>query len=70
MVRGSRREYSWCRNFDSIFSLQPSEKAKPMRTAAPSAQVTITVTGVEDGFAEENSPCSFSQGNLEDIVHR
>lgn len=41
-----------------------------MRTAAPSAQVTITVTGVEDGFAEENSPCSFSQGNLEDIVHR
>lgn len=70
MIRGNRWECGWCRNFGSISSLQPSEKAKLMRAAAPSVQVTITVTGAEDGPDEENSPRSFSRAELEDMVHR
>ena len=38
--------------------------------AAPSVQITITVTGAEDGPDEENSPRSFSRAELEDMVHR
>ena len=41
-----------------------------MQAAAPSVQVTITVTGAEDGPDEENSPRSFSRAELEDMVHR
>ena len=69
MLRGSRWECGWCGDFGSISSLQPSEKAKLMQ-AAPSVQITITVTGAEDGPDEENSPRSFSRAELEDMVHR
>ena len=69
MIRGSRWECGWCGDFGSISSLQPSEKAKLMQ-AAPSVQITITVTGAEDGPDEENSPRSFSRAELEDMVHR
>lgn len=70
MIRGSRWECGWCGDFGSISSLHPSEKAKLMQAAAPSVQVTITVTGAEDGPDEENSPRSFSRAELEDMVHR
>ena len=70
MVRGNRWECGWCGDFGSISSLHPSEKAKLMQAAAPSVQVTITVTGAEDGPDEENSPRSFSRAELEDMVHR
>lgn len=70
MIRGSRWECGYCGDFGSISSLHPSEKAKLMRAAAPSVQVTITVTGAEDGPDEENSPRSFSRAELEDMVHR
>ena len=70
MVRGNRWECGWCGDFGSISSLHPSEKAKLMQVAAPSVQVTITVTGAEDGPDEENSPRSFSRAELEDMVHR
>ena len=69
MIRDSRWECGWCGDFGSISSLQPSEKAKLMQ-AAPSVQITITVTGAEDGPDEENSPRSFSRAELEDMVHR
>ena len=69
MIWDSRWECGWCGDFGSISSLQPSEKAKLMQ-AAPSVQITITVTGAEDGPDEENSPRSFSRAELEDMVHR
>ena len=69
-VLGNRWECGWCGDFGSISSLHPSEKAKLMQAAAPSVQVTITVTGAEDGPDEENSPRSFSRAELEDMVHR
>ena len=69
MIRDSRWACGWCGDFGSISSLQPSEKAKLMQ-AAPSVQITITVTGAEDGPDEENSPRSFSRAELEDMVHR
>ena len=70
MIRGSRWECGWCGDFGSISSLHPSEKAKLMQAAAPSVQVTITVTGAEDGPDEENSPRSFSRAEVEDMVHQ
>lgn len=54
MIRGSRWDCSWCRNFGSISPLQPSEKAKLMRAAAPSVQVTITVIDTPDEKALHN----------------
>ena len=73
MIRGSRWECGYCGDFGSISSLQPSEKAKLLRVAAPSVQVTITVTGLSDepsASDEENSPRSFSLAQLEDMVRR
>ena len=70
MIHGGYWECGWCGDFGSISSLHPSEKAKLMQAAAPSVQVTITVTGAEDGPDEENSPRSFSRAELEDMVHR
>ena len=67
MIRGSRWECGYCGDFGSISSLQPSEKAKLLRAAAPSVQVTITVTGPSD---KEETPRRFSRSELEDMVRR
>ena len=66
MVRGSRWECGYCGNFGSISSFHPSEKAKLMRAAAPSVQVTVTVTDP----SEEEPPRRFSRSDLEDMVRR
>ena len=67
MIRGSRWECGYCGDFGSISSLQPSEKAKLLRAAAPSVQVTITVTAPSD---KEEPPRRFSRSELEDMVRR
>ncbi|MBM6927500.1 hypothetical protein [Pseudoflavonifractor phocaeensis] len=66
MIRGSRWECGYCGDFGSISSLHPSEKAKLMRAAAPTIQVTITVTDTSD----EEAPHSFSRSELEDMVRQ
>lgn len=66
MVRGSRWECGWCGDFGSISSLHPSEKAKLMRAATPTVQVTITVTDTSD----EEAPHNFSRSELEEMVRR
>ena len=66
MVRGRRWECGYCGDFGSISSLQPSEKAKLLGAAAPSVQVTVTVTDT----SEEEPPRSFSRAELEDMVRR
>ena len=65
MLRGRRWECGYCGDFGSISSLQPSEKAKLLRAAAPAVQVTITVTGPSD---KEEIPRRFSRSELEDMV--
>ena len=67
MIRGSRWECGYCGDFGSISSLQPSEKAKLLQAAAPSVQVTITVTGPSH---KEEPPRRFSRSELEDMVRR
>ena len=67
MIQGSRWECGYCGDFGSISSLQSSEKAKLLRAAAPSVQVTITVTGPSD---KEETPRRFSRSELEDMVRR
>lgn len=66
MIRGSRWECGYCGDFGSISSLHPSEKAKLMRAATPTVQVTITVTDTSD----EEAPHKFSRSELEDMVRR
>ena len=66
MIRGTRWECGWCGDFGAISSLHPSEKAKLMQAAAPTIQVTVTVTDTSD----EEAPRNFSQSELEDMVHR
>ena len=66
MIRGSRWECGYCGDFGSISSLHPSEKAKLMRAATPTVQVTITVTDTSD----EEAPHNFSRSELEDMVRR
>lgn len=73
MVRGRWWECGYCGDCGKISSLQPSEKAKLLRAATPSVQVTITVTGPSDESAEseeETSPRSFSRAELENMVRR
>ena len=70
MIRGGRWECGWCGDFGSISSLQTSEKAKLMRAAASSAQVTITVTDTADESDEETPSRSFSRADLEDMVRQ
>ena len=67
MIRGSRWECGYCGDFGSISSLQPPEKAKLLQAAAPSVQVTITVTGPSH---KEEPPRGFSRSELEDMVRR
>lgn len=66
MIRGSRWECGYCGDFGSISSLHPSEKAKLMRSATPTVQVTITVTDTSD----EEAPHNFSRSELEEMVRR
>lgn len=66
MIRGSRWECGYCGDFGSISSLHPSEKAKLMRAATPTVQVTITVTDTSD----EDAPHNFSRSELENMVRR
>lgn len=66
MIRGSRWECGYCGDFGSISSLHPSEKAKLMRAATPTVQVTITVTDTSD----EEAPHNFSRSELEEMVRR
>ena len=66
MIRGNRWECGWCGDFGAISSLHPSEKAKLMQAAAPTIQVTVTVTDTSD----EEAPRNFSKSELEDMVHR
>ena len=73
MVRGRWWECDYCGDFGSISSLQPSEKARLLRAATYSVQVTITVTGPSDESNEsdeESPPRSFSRSELEDMVRR
>lgn len=70
MVRGSRWECGWCGDFGSISSLHPSERAKLMRAAAPSIQITFTVKDTTEEPEEEVPPRSFSRAELEDMVRR
>ena len=73
MVRGFWWECGYCGDCGKISSLHPSEKAKLLRAAASSVQVTITVTGLSDESVEseeETSPRSFSKAELEDMVRR
>lgn len=73
MVRGRWWECGYCGDCGKISSLHPSEKAKLLRAATPSVQVTITVTGPSDDSVEseeETSPRSFSRAELEDMVRR
>lgn len=70
MVRGSRWECGYCGDFGSISSLHPSEKAKLMRAAAPSIQITFTVKDTTEEPEEEAPPRSFSRAELEDMVRR
>lgn len=65
MVRGNRWECGYCGDFGETSSLQPSEKAKLLHTAAPSVRLSITVMDASD---EEDSPRSFSRAELEDMV--
>ena len=67
MVRGRWWECGYCGDCGKISSLQPSEKAKLLQAAAPSVQVTITVTGPSH---KEEPPRSFSRDELEDMVRR
>ena len=65
-IRGNRWECGYCGDFGSISSLHPSEKAKLMQAAAPTVQVTVTVTDT----AEEETPRRFSRAELEDMACR
>ncbi len=66
MIRGSRWACGYCGDFGSISSLHPSEKAKLMRAATPTVQVTITVTDTSN----EEAPHNFSRSESEDMVRR
>lgn len=66
-IRGSRWECGYCGDFGRMSSLHPSEKAKLMQAAAPSVQVTVTVTNTSD---TEETPRRFSRSELEDMVRR
>lgn len=68
MIRGNRWECGWCGDFGAISTLHPSEKAKLMQSATPSISFTITVADTSDD--EEETPRSFSQSELEDMVRR
>lgn len=70
MIRGNRWECGWCGDFGAISSLHPSEKAKLMQAAAPSVQITFTVTDTTEEPEEEASPRCFSRSELEDMVRR
>ena len=70
MIRGSRWECGYCGDFGSLSSLHPSEKAKLMRTAAPSIQITFTAKDTTEEPEEEAPPRSFSRAELEDMVRR
>lgn len=55
-VLGSRWECGYCGDFGSISSPHPSEKAKLVRAATPTVQVTITVTDTSDEETPHNFP--------------
>lgn len=69
MIQGNCWECGWCGDFGGISSLHSTEKAKLMQAATPSVQFTITVTDTSDD-EEEESPRSFSRGELENMVRR
>lgn len=65
-IRGSRWECGYCGDFGSISSLHPSEKAKLVRAATTTVQVTIMITDTSD----EETPHNFSRSELEEMVRR
>ena len=67
-VHGSRWECGWCGDFGGISSLQSSEKAKLIQADTSSVQFTAKVTFASDDV--EETPCSFSRSELEDMVRR
>ena len=70
MIRGSRWECGYCGDFGSISSLHSSEKTKLLQMAAPSVQVTITMTEAADESDEKAPLHNFSPAELEDMVRR
>lgn len=70
MIRGNRWECGWCCDFGDISALHPAEKAKWMRMAAPSVQLTITMSVTAEESEGEKALCGFSRTELEDMVRR